>query len=114
MHEANQNASEKQGLFPCEALPEAGAETFQFRCGGTGRLSGWCSDNDMTMTHSAKVIQPKSATWPCGLERWRHDPMKKESVTNLKACANCVLRVLLVNSTMMHTGSKKRMQACLI
>ena len=34
----------------------------------------------MTMTHSDKVIQQLSGTWPYGLECWGHDPMSKESV----------------------------------
>ena len=32
----------------------------------------------MTMTHSGKVIQNLSGTWPYGLECWGHDPCKKK------------------------------------
>ena len=41
----------------------------------------------MTLTHSEKVNQHQSETWPYGLERRGHNPVKKESVQTDMPCS---------------------------
>ena len=48
--------------------------------------SGWLRQPvtlTMTMTHSNKIIQQMSGTWPHGLGCWSHDPVQKESVKHM-------------------------------
>ena len=53
----------------------------------------------MTVTHSRKVVQQLSVTWPYGLECWGHDPVEKKNQLGL-----CTLRVHRVEREMESTG----------
>ena len=58
-----------------------------------------------TMTHSDKVIQQQSRTWPYGLECWGHDPVIK-NLLNL-----CTLRSLVALCTRQCTESNGEMES---